>query len=90
MDQCSPFEVLPMPSTAVLEAIRAHWKLTTRQAEVAVGVARGLSNKEIAAEQSCFEGTVEKHLSDVFKRTRSANRVVLAVRVWLLVLSTPV
>ncbi len=75
---------LPALDAAVLPIVRAAWKLTLRQTQVAAGVARGLSNKEVATELRCEESTVEKHLGDVFRKSGAPNRVALAVRVWLM------
>jgi len=75
--------VLPLLDAAVLAVVCASWKLTPRQTQVAAGVARGLSNKEIALDLGCEESTVEKHLRDVFRKSGAPNRVALAVCVWL-------
>ncbi len=75
---------LPALDAAVLPIVRDAWKLTHRQTQVAAGVARGLSNKEVATELRCEESTVEKHLGDVFRKSGAPNRVALAVRVWLM------
>ncbi len=42
--------------------------LTRREAEVAVQVCRGVSNKEIAMELSISEATVKKHMSNIFEK----------------------
>ncbi len=42
--------------------------LTRREAEVAVQVCRGISNKEIAMELSISEATVKKHMSSIFEK----------------------
>lgn len=78
-----PPVVLPLLDVAVLAVVRASWKLTCRQTQVVAGVARGLSNKEVAIELRCEESTVEKHLRDVFRKSGAPNRVALAVRVWM-------
>jgi DNA-binding NarL/FixJ family response regulator len=53
-------------------------RLTPRQQVVALLVADGLSNKEIAQELEVNEGTVKAHLSAIFKRAGVRNRTSLA------------
>ncbi len=74
---------LPPLDAGVIEQVRASWRLTDRQTAVTARVARGLSNKEVAAELQCEESTVEKHLRDVFRKTGFQGRVALAVSVWI-------
>jgi DNA-binding NarL/FixJ family response regulator len=52
--------------------------LTPRQQVVALLVADGLSNKEIAQQLEVNEGTVKAHLSAIFERARVHNRTSLA------------
>lgn len=42
--------------------------LTKREAEVAFGICRGFSNKEIAEELVISETTVKKHISNIFEK----------------------
>ncbi len=42
--------------------------LTRREAEIAVQVCKGLSNKEIALELNISEATVKKHISHIFEK----------------------
>lgn len=42
--------------------------LTRREAEVAVQVGKGLSNKEIAMELNITEATVKKHMANIFEK----------------------
>ena len=42
--------------------------LTRREAEVAVQVGKGLSNKEIALELNISEATVKKHVANIFEK----------------------
>lgn len=53
--------------------------LTGRQADVVRGVARGLSNKEIAAELHLAETTVKGYVSEVLARHRLRDRTQLVV-----------
>jgi DNA-binding NarL/FixJ family response regulator len=53
-------------------------KVTPRQREVAVLVARGLSNSAISQSLSISEKTVEKHVADMFDRLQVKTRSALA------------
>ena len=55
--------------------------LTGREAEVAAAVARGLTNREVAAELFVSEGTVKAHLAAVQEKLGVDNRVLVAVMV---------
>jgi DNA-binding CsgD family transcriptional regulator len=63
------------------EAAR-RWAATPRQREVLERVVQGMTNKEIAAEVGCQEGTVEVHVSQLLKKSRAGNRAGLAAKVW--------
>ena len=52
--------------------------LTQAETRVAEGVARGLSNKEIAAEQGVSVRTVENHVSHILAKKSFSNRVEIA------------
>jgi DNA-binding NarL/FixJ family response regulator len=54
--------------------------LTARELEVAVLVAEGLSNKEIARRLDRSEGTVKIHLHNIYEKLGVRNRTSLAVR----------
>lgn len=54
--------------------------LTAREREVALGVARGLSNPEIGQQLGIQEPTVKVHLGRVFKKLGIRNRYALALR----------
>ncbi|HYV31887.1 MAG TPA: response regulator transcription factor [Candidatus Binatia bacterium] len=61
--------------------------LSSREREVLVQVAIGLSNKQVARVLGISENTVRHHLSHVFDKLRAANRteaVMAALRVGLL------
>ena len=83
MESSTRARTLPPLDAKAIDDVRAMWKLTERQTAVAAQVARGLSNKEVAAELRCEESTVEKHLRGVFRKTGFQNRVALAVSVWI-------
>lgn len=53
---------------------------TGRHRDVAWGVLRGMSNKEIAAEAGITESTVKNHMSEIFKRTGTQDRLQLVLR----------
>jgi DNA-binding NarL/FixJ family response regulator len=55
--------------------------LTPREAEVAVEVAEGRSNKEVAERLGIANGTVRIHLHNIFRKLGIQNRVELANRV---------
>ncbi|WP_156761564.1 response regulator [Microbacterium karelineae] len=63
------------------DAERLAERLTEREREVAVAVARGLSNAEIGAELFMGVATVKTHVSHLFTKLGAANRVQLARRV---------
>ena len=52
--------------------------LTRREKNIATSVARGLTNKEIAAELAISVRTVENHISHILEKTRFSNRVEIA------------
>jgi DNA-binding NarL/FixJ family response regulator len=54
--------------------------LSPRQRDVALAVARGLTNAEIATELGLTEGTVKAYLKDVFRILGASNRTQLALR----------
>lgn len=63
------------------DAVALVARLTDRELEVAVAVARGLSNTEVAAELFMSTATVKVHLSRVLTKLGLANRVQVAVLV---------
>jgi DNA-binding NarL/FixJ family response regulator len=56
-------------------------ELTAAEWRVAEGVARGLSNKEIAGELNLSLRTVEGHISRILDKKNLSNRVELALRI---------
>jgi DNA-binding CsgD family transcriptional regulator len=56
--------------------------LSPRQAEILALVVRGRSNKEIAAELACADNTVEYHLTQVLRKTRTTGRTHLVAWFW--------
>lgn len=60
--------------------LQARFRLTLREAQVAVAVAKGNSNGEVATELGIREKTVKNALMAVFLKCRVRNRVELALR----------
>ncbi len=58
--------------------------LTAREAEILTLVAKGLSNKEIAARLGVSHGTVRNHLANVFKKLHVQCRTEAAMKYLLL------
>ncbi len=54
-------------------------ELSPRQVEVALGIARGLSNKEIAREMNIAPFTVAVHMRDVSRKMGMKNRTQVGV-----------
>lgn len=52
--------------------------LTRREKSVAASVARGMTNKEIAAEMAISVRTVENHVSHILEKKHFSNRVEIA------------
>ena len=51
--------------------------LSPRECEVAVLIARGLSNKEVARQLGLTEGTVKIHVHSIFQKLRTKSRYSL-------------
>ncbi len=54
-------------------------RLSPREREIAVLVARGLRNRDMAQELSISENTVKRHLQSIFTKTGTQDRLELAV-----------
>ncbi len=67
------------PPTALQAEQKAHGGLTAREREVAVLIARGCSNREIAETLVVSERTVEYHVSNILAKLGSASRGQVAV-----------
>ena len=55
--------------------------LTARERQIAEAIARGLSNKQIAAEFGISAETVKRHLGSIYGKLALHGRVALAVHV---------
>ena len=53
--------------------------LSPRERQIMAAVARGLSNRAIAAEVGIAEQTVKNHLSSIFQKLQITSRVQLAL-----------
>jgi DNA-binding NarL/FixJ family response regulator len=53
--------------------------LSTREREIVAAVARGLTNRDIAAEAGIAPQTVKNHLSSIFQKLQVRSRVQLAL-----------
>jgi predicted ATPase/DNA-binding CsgD family transcriptional regulator len=79
-------DVLPgLPGPQAAAAEDSDWLggegLTTREREIAVLVARGLSNREIAARLVISKRTVDAHVNHIFAKLGLSSRVQLTI--WL-------
>lgn len=54
-------------------------RLSERERQIALLVARGLKNKDIANELAISENTVKRHLQSIFNKTSTRDRLELAV-----------
>jgi two-component system nitrate/nitrite response regulator NarL len=55
--------------------------LSPRESDVALLVARGLSNKEVAREMELSNGTVKTHVHNIFQKLGAENRYTLILLV---------
>jgi DNA-binding NarL/FixJ family response regulator len=75
--RCVP--VVPWQEPTV-KRLQARFPLTLREAQVAAGVARGLTNQEVAQRLGIVEKTVKNVLMSVYEKCGVRNRVELALR----------
>ena len=54
-------------------------RLSDRERQISFLVARGMKNKDIAAELAISENTVKRHLQSIFSKTGARDRLELAV-----------
>lgn len=73
---------LSAPVSCRMEHVVPAWGLTPAQARVLELTVRGRSNQEIAGELHIQEGTVEAHLTRIFRKSRTASRAELMYRFW--------
>ena len=53
--------------------------LTSREREIVLALAEGLSNKEVGRRLNISEGTVKVHLHNIYTKLGAKNRTALAV-----------
>jgi RNA polymerase sigma factor (sigma-70 family) len=58
-------------------------ELSDREREVILILAQGKQNKEIARQLGISEHTVEKHLSNIYRKLNVANRAEATALFWL-------
>jgi DNA-binding NarL/FixJ family response regulator len=78
-DQAKP---LNASVSAKVEAATHRWGLTPREAEVLAVVAKGETNKAIAAQLGCSVRTVEAHLGRLMRKAKVDGRTELVVRLF--------
>lgn len=71
-------EAFDLARAAIPNVVRLE-KLTKREREIALAVAEGNKNKQIAEECSISERTVKSHLTHIFKKLDIKDRVSLVV-----------
>jgi DNA-binding NarL/FixJ family response regulator len=58
---------------------RKDFELTQREREILTAIVAGFTNKDIAQKFSLSEETVKKHLTHIFDKTGTSNRLELAI-----------
>jgi DNA-binding NarL/FixJ family response regulator len=76
-DLGQPLVVVRMPSAAPMPGVNLD-KLTPREREVAVLIADGLSNKQIARRLRITVGTVKHYVHQILEKTGLSGRVAIA------------
>lgn len=61
---------------------KRQWRLSQRQCDVLLLLARGASNKEIAARLRLSTRTVELHVTELLRKSSSSNRAELVAAYW--------
>ena len=67
------------PAAPENEGVARLTLLTEREREVAIAIGRGLSNADIAAELFMSVATVKAHVTRVFDKLGTTNRVQVAI-----------
>ena len=67
------------PANDKESAVNALEKLTKAERQIAEFVARGATNLEIAADLNITERTVKAHLTSIYEKTKTGNRLNLAL-----------
>ncbi|SER65187.1 DNA-binding response regulator [Rhizobium sp. NFR03] len=74
------FRLTAVSQTTDEEALRRHFSLTMREAEVLVWIAKGKSNRDIAEILGLSARTVNKHLEQIYVKLGVENRASAAVK----------
>ncbi|KQS77025.1 LuxR family transcriptional regulator [Rhizobium sp. Leaf384] len=74
------FRLTAASQTTDEEALRRHFSLTVREAEVLVWIAKGKSNRDIAEILGLSARTVNKHLEQIYVKLGVENRASAAVK----------
>ena len=67
-----------------IQPILVEQGLTTRECHVALKIIQGANNKEIAEQLYISEGTVKKHIQNIYKRCEVSDRQAFLVWFWTL------
>jgi DNA-binding CsgD family transcriptional regulator len=70
---------------ARLAEARRRWRLTRRETETLKEIVSGKGNKEIAVTLDVHLGSVERHVTSIFRKSRSESRTQLVVSFWTMV-----
>ncbi|KQS72375.1 LuxR family transcriptional regulator [Rhizobium sp. Leaf371] len=74
------FRLTAVSQTSDEEALRRHFSLTMREAEVLVWIAKGKANRDIAEILGLSARTVNKHLEQIYVKLGVENRASAAVK----------
>nr|WP_269456146.1 DNA-binding response regulator [Rhizobium quercicola] len=74
------FRLTAVSQTTDEDALRRHFSLTMREAEVLVWIAKGKSNRDIAEILGLSARTVNKHLEQIYVKLGVENRASAAVK----------
>jgi len=77
-EEREPPTLVPVPEQQSPPADERTQRLTAREQEVALLVARGLTNRQIAEELSISERTVENHIGKILKKQGFSSRARIA------------
>lgn len=80
-DVVSQLDQLALPPMAI-ERAGALWSLTRREREVLGAMAIGATNKVIANQLGCTEGTLEHHVRAILRKAGCENRAELIALTW--------
>ena len=68
-----------VPSRPRVTKVALPFNLTPREGEIVAAIRDGLTNHDIAVKLGIIEDTVKHHLTSVFNKTRTSNRLELAL-----------